>query len=91
MTLLSLAIGFTFVCYGIAMLVALGRFLVGPRAQDRITAVDFLSMVGALLIIVVAIAHDSAMPLEAGLIAALFGFVAISAAAKFILRGEIIE
>jgi multicomponent K+:H+ antiporter subunit F len=91
MTLLSVSLSITFICYGAAMLVALARLLIGPAAQDRINAVDLMSIVGALLIVVVAIAYDSAMPLEAGLVAALFGFVGVSATAKFLLRGEIIE
>lgn len=88
---LAAAIWITLTCYGLAMLMGLARLLHGPSAQDRVIGVDFMSMVGALMIVVVAIRYDSWMSLEAALLGALFGYVSISAAAKFLLRGEIIE
>ena len=84
-------IWFTLACYGVAMLMGLARLLRGPAAQDRINGVDFMSLVGALIIVVIAIRYDSWMSLEAALLSALFGYVGVSAAAKFLLRGEIIE
>ena len=84
-------IWFTLACYGVAMLMGLARLMTGPTAQDRVVGVDFMSMVGALVIVVLSIRYDSWMSLEAALLVALFGYVGISAAAKFLLRGEIIE
>lgn len=89
--LLAYAIWFALACYGLAMLIGLARLLIGPSAQDRTIGVDFMSMVGALLIVVVSIRYDSWMSLEAALLVALFGYVGVSAVAKFLLRGEIIE
>ena len=84
-------IWFTLACYAAAMLVGLTRLMTGPTAQDRAVGVDFMSMVGALVIVVVSIRYDSWMSLEAALLVALFGYVGVSATAKFLLRGEIIE
>ena len=85
------AIWIALTCYGLAMLMGLARLLHGPAAQDRVNGVDFMSLVGALMIVVVSIRYDSWMSLEAALLGALFGYVGVSAAAKFLLRGEIIE
>ena len=89
--LLSLAVTATLVLYALAMLLALVRVLRGPRAQDRVLALDFLFVVALLLLMTVAIRYDSRMYLEAALLIALFGFVGSSAMARFLLRGEVIE
>ncbi|MDR1968532.1 MAG: K+/H+ antiporter subunit F, partial [Burkholderiaceae bacterium] len=57
--LLRIAIDITLVCYGIAMLLALWRALRGPSAQDRVLAVDFVSIVGMLLMLVIGIRSAS--------------------------------
>jgi multicomponent K+:H+ antiporter subunit F len=89
--LLSVAIGATLVMYGMAMAIGLVRVFRGPRAQDRILAVDFLYVVGMLVMLVLAIRYDSSMYFEGALLMVLFGFVSSVALAKFLLRGEVIE
>jgi multicomponent K+:H+ antiporter subunit F len=89
--LLSAAVTATLVLYGIAMLLALARLLRGPRAQDRVLALDFMFVVALLLLMTVAIRYDSRMYFEAALLIALFGFASSSAMARFLLRGEVIE
>jgi multicomponent K+:H+ antiporter subunit F len=89
--LLSVAIGATLVMYGLAMAIGLVRVFRGPRAQDRILAVDFLYVVGMLVMLVLAIRYDSSMYFEGALLMVLFGFVGSVALAKFLLRGEVIE
>ena len=71
----------TLFAYGLAMLLCLWRLLRGPRAQDRVLALDTIYAIG----------YASQMYFEAALLIALFGFVGTAAMAKFLLRGEVIE
>ena len=89
--LLSLAITVTLVLYALAMGLGLLRLLRGPTAQDRVLALDFLYVVGMLVMLVLAIRYDSRMYFEGALLMVLFGFVGSVALAKFLLRGEAIE
>jgi multicomponent K+:H+ antiporter subunit F len=91
MSLLDLAITSTLVMYGLAMAIALLRLLRGPRAQDRVVALDFISIVALLVMLVLAIRYRSATYFEGALLMALFGFLGSCALAKFLLRGEVIE
>lgn len=91
MTLLSAAATLTLVLYALSAVVTLLRLFRGPRAQDRVVALDFIFMVAMLVLLVLAIRYDSAMYFEAALLMALFGFVSSAALAKFLLRGEVIE
>ena len=88
---LSTSITVTLCAYGIAMILGLVRMLVGPSAEDRVLAFDYVSVVGMLVVLVIGIRYASYMYLEAALLIALFGFVSSSAMAKFLLRGEVIE
>jgi multicomponent K+:H+ antiporter subunit F len=74
-----------------AMAVAVWRMIRGPRAQDRILALDSLYLSGMLLVLVFGIRTGSAIYFEAALIVALLGFVSTAALAKFLMRGEVIE
>jgi multicomponent K+:H+ antiporter subunit F len=91
MTLLDLAITATLVMDGLAMGLALLRLLRGPRAQDRVVALDFISVVALLTMLVLAIRYRSSTYYEGALLMALFGFLSSAALAKFLLRGEVIE
>ncbi|NIM40306.1 MAG: K+/H+ antiporter subunit F [Hydrogenophaga sp.] len=88
---LMLSITATMVMYLVAMGLGLMRLLRGPSAQDRVLAVDFLYIVGMLVMLVLAIRYDSDMYFEGALLMVLFGFVGSVALAKFLLRGEVIE
>jgi multicomponent K+:H+ antiporter subunit F len=90
-TTLGWAIFFALGCYVVAMVLTLGRLLLGPSAQDRILALDYLYILGMLVILVVGLRYSSDIYFEAALLIALFGFVSSSALAKFLLRGEVIE
>ncbi|MBE7368140.1 K+/H+ antiporter subunit F [Ramlibacter pallidus] len=89
--LLSWAVAATLVLYAVAIVLALVRVLRGPRAQDRVLALDFMFIVALLAMMVLAIRYDSRMYFEGALLMALFGFVGSAALAKFLLRGEVIE
>ncbi len=88
---LSLAITATLVLYALAMVLGLLRLARGPSAQDRVLALDFIYVVGMLVMLVLAIRFDSSMYFEGALLMVLFGFVGSVAMAKFLLRGEAIE
>jgi len=89
--LLAHAITATLVLYGLAMVLALGRVMRGPSAQDRVLALDYLYTVAMLTMMVLAIRYDSGMYFEGALLMALFGFAGSVGMAKFLLRGEVIE
>jgi multicomponent K+:H+ antiporter subunit F len=89
--LLSGALAFALGCLTIAMMLALARMILGPRAEDRILALDCLYVNAMLVILALGLAYRSSSYFEAALLIALFGFVGSSAMSKFLLRGEIIE
>ncbi|MBV8035898.1 K+/H+ antiporter subunit F [Roseateles sp.] len=89
-TTLSLAITTTLVLYAVAMGIGLARLFRGPSAQDRVLAMDFIYVVGMLVMLALAIRYDSEMYFEGALLMVLFGFVGSMALAKFLLRGEVI-
>ncbi len=89
--LFALAAGATLVLYALAIVIASVRLAWGPRAQDRVLALDFIYVVATLAMLVLAIRYDSSMYFEAALLMALFGFASSAAMAKFLLRGEVIE
>jgi len=91
MTLLPAAITFTLMLYALSMALGMARLLRGPRAHDRVLALDFIFVVAMLVMLVLAIRYDSSMYFEAALLMALFGFLSSAALAKFLLRGEVIE
>ena len=89
--LLSGAIAFALGCYAVASILVLVRLIRGPRAQDRVFALDLLYFHAMLVMLVLGLRHRSDVYFEAALLIALLGFVSSSAMAKFILRGEVIE
>lgn len=89
--LLSGAVVFALGCYAVASILVFVRLLGGPRAQDRVLALDLLYIHGVLVMLVLGIRHASDLYFEGALLIALFSFVSSSALAKFILRGEVIE
>ena len=89
--LLSGATAFALGCYAAASLLVLVRLASGPRAQDRVFALDLLYLYAMLVLLVLGIRYRSDMFFEAALLIALFSFVSSSAMAKFVLRGEVIE
>lgn len=89
--LLFHAIAFTLGCYAVASTMVFLRLVRGPRAQDRVFALDLLYMQAMLVVLVTGILHRSDRYFEVALLIALFGFVSSAGMAKFILRGEVIE
>ncbi|KWT72028.1 Na(+) H(+) antiporter subunit F [Hyphomicrobium sulfonivorans] len=75
----------------LAMACAAYRMLKGPRAQDRVLALDAFYVCGMILILTFGIETSDIFYFEAVLVIALVGFVATAALAKFLMRGEPIE
>jgi multicomponent K+:H+ antiporter subunit F len=76
---------------GLAMVFAVYRLLRGPRAQDRVLALDTLYVNAMLLIVTFGIRTGTSLYFEAALVIGMLGFVSTAALAKFLLRGEVIE
>ena len=75
----------------LAMGCAAWRVLRGPRAQDRVLALDTLYVTAAMLLLVFGIRTGTTHYFEAALLISLLGFVATAALSKFLMRGEVIE
>jgi multicomponent K+:H+ antiporter subunit F len=91
MNVLETATTATLILYALAILLAMGRLFRGPRAQDRVLALDFIFVAAMLAMLALGIRYESGMYFEGALLMALFGFVSSAALAKFLLRGEVIE
>jgi multicomponent K+:H+ antiporter subunit F len=76
---------------GLAMICATFRLLRGPRAQDRVLALDTLYVNTMLLMLTFGMREASTVYFEAALVIGMLGFVSTAAFAKFLLRGEVIE
>ena len=74
-----------------AMALAVARMIRGPRAQDRVLALDALYVNSMLLVLTLGMRTRSSFFFEASLIIAMLGFVTTVALAKFLMRGEVIE
>lgn len=74
-----------------AMGIAAWRVITGPRAQDRILAMDTLYQSGMLLVVAFGVRTGSGLYFYAALIIGMLGFASTVAMAKFLMRGEVIE
>jgi multicomponent K+:H+ antiporter subunit F len=90
-TFLAWSIGAAQIMLGLAIVCAMVRIILGPRAQDRVVGFDSLYVNAMLLLLAFGIQSGSTLYFEAALIVALLGFVSTVAFAKFLLRGEVIE
>ena len=75
----------------LAMAFAACRLLLGPRAHDRVLALDTLYVNAMLLVLTFGMGTGSRHFFEVALVIGMLGFVSTAAAAKFLLRGEVIE
>ncbi|HLS58050.1 MAG TPA: K+/H+ antiporter subunit F [Paracoccaceae bacterium] len=91
LTLLSWSVFLAQIFLGLAMVFAACRVLTGPRAQDRVLALDTLYVNAAIMLLTFGIRTGETLYFEASLIIALLGFVSTAALAKFLMRGEVIE
>jgi multicomponent K+:H+ antiporter subunit F len=87
----ALAVSVAQILLGLAMVFGMLRLLLGPRAQDRVLALDTLYVNAMLLVLTFGVRSGSTLYFEAALIIGMLGFVSTAALAKFLLRGEVIE
>lgn len=90
-TFLDWALTAAHVMLALAILAASVRLFTGPRAQDRVLALDTLYVNGVLLLLTLGIRYGTRFYFDAALIMGLLGFTATAALAKFLMRGEVIE
>ncbi|MDG9782022.1 K+/H+ antiporter subunit F [Metapseudomonas otitidis] len=82
------------VCLGllvVAMLLTLARLVRGPCLPDRVLALDTLYINAIAMLILLGIWKGTSLYFEVALLIAVLGFVGTVAAAKYMLRGDIIE
>ena len=79
------------VILALAMLAVVYRLIKGPRAQDRILALDTLYVNAMLMLVVFGIRAGTSLYFEVALIVSVMGCVGTVALAKFLMRGEVIE
>ena len=90
-TILIIAIWFAQIAMAIAMCLCTYRMVVGPRAQDRVLALDALYVCAMLQLLAFGIRTGNTIFFEASLVIGMLGFVATVSLAKFLMRGEVIE
>jgi multicomponent K+:H+ antiporter subunit F len=90
-TLLALSLVIAQVLLALAIGCATIRLLRGPRAQDRVLALDTVYVNAMLLILTFGMREGSLLYFEAALVIALLGFVSTAALSRFLIRGEVIE
>ena len=90
-TILHYAILLAQLMLGAALGLCIFRMVRGPRAQDRVIALDAFYVTGMLLLITLGMRTGSTLYFEASAIIALLGFATTVALAKFLMRGEVIE
>ena len=76
---------------GIAMCLAAWRVAFGPRAQVRVLGLDALYVNAMLMLLSFGIQTGRTLYFKSALTIALLEFVGTVAAAKFLLRDEVIE
>ncbi len=89
--MIATALAFAYVCFGIALLLALWRVIRAPGIADRVLALDTLFINAIGLIVLHGISGGTQTFFEIALIIAMLGFVSTVAYARFMLRGNIIE
>jgi multicomponent K+:H+ antiporter subunit F len=89
--LLWAALTYAQVALATAACLAVMRVLIGPRAQDRVLALDAVYVCIMLQFVVTGMRLGTPFLFEAALVIAVAGFVSTVSLAKFLLRGEVIE
>jgi multicomponent K+:H+ antiporter subunit F len=89
--LLDSALAIAQIVLALAMTCATLRLMLGPRAQDRILALDTLYVNAMLIVITFGMREGTTDYFEAALVIGMLGFVATAALAKFLMRGTVIE
>lgn len=84
---LSLEIGF--LCVVASVVLAFIRMVKGPSLQDRVVALDFMTVAIVAFCGLAAVRYDTAAFLDVALVLALVGFLATVALARFAERNSV--
>lgn len=74
-----------------ATLLTLWRLVVGPRAVDRILALDTLAINAIAVIVLAGIVWTTQLYFEAAMLFAMVGFLTTVAFCKYLMRGNVME
>ncbi|MDX2507112.1 MAG: monovalent cation/H+ antiporter complex subunit F [Gammaproteobacteria bacterium] len=69
---------------GLAFLLALGRFIKGPSAADRVVSFDVLTIVSITFIVLSALVEGRGIYLDVALVYALLSFLGVIAVALYL-------
>ncbi len=83
-TLVSALITLAAMIAGVAFLLALGRFTLGPTALDRVVAFDVLTIVSITFIVLAALIEGRGIYLDVALVYALLSFLGVIAIARYL-------
>ncbi|MGD2019766.1 MAG: monovalent cation/H+ antiporter complex subunit F [Thiohalocapsa sp.] len=72
---------------GVAFVLALTRFILGPTSADRIIAFDGLTIISITGIVLAALAEGRGIYLDVALVYALLSFLGVIVVARYIERG----
>ncbi|MBL7003334.1 MAG: cation:proton antiporter [Gammaproteobacteria bacterium] len=72
---------------GLALLLSLSRFILGPSPADRVVAFDVMTIVSISMIVLVALAEGRGTYLDVALVYALLSFLGVIVIARFLERG----
>lgn len=89
--MLAYVIPVCLVMLALALVLSTARLIRGPNLPDRVLALDTLYITAIPLIILYGIWKGTELFFEIALLIAVLGFVSTVAAAKYMLRGDIIE
>ena len=89
--MLVYAVQFAFLLFSLSLLLNMWRLVKGPHLPDRILALDTIYINSLALLLLFGIQAGTSAYFEAALMIAMLGFVGTVAAAKFLMRGDIIE
>ncbi|MBA4350397.1 MAG: K+/H+ antiporter subunit F [Rhodobacter sp.] len=89
--MITYALGFAMVCFGLGLILNLWRLAIGPTVADRILALDTMVVNVIAIIVLFGIQSGQGFNFEAAMLFALTGFVSTVAFCKYLLRGSVIE
>jgi len=89
--MLIYALQVAFLLFSLSLLLNIWRLVKGPDNPDRILALDTIYINSLALLLLFGIWQTTTFYFEAALLIAMLGFIGTVAAAKFLLRGDIIE
>ncbi|MCT4578600.1 MULTISPECIES: K+/H+ antiporter subunit F [Donghicola] len=89
--IISYALDFAFICFGLGLLLTLYRVIFAPGVGDRVLALDTMVINAIAILVLQGIQQGTEIFFEAAMVVAMLGFVGTVAYARFMLRGNIIE